>query len=96
MLAAAAILIAVATSAFAGCPMCEAGIANAENAAEVAATMNAAILILLLPTFAIIGGLVRLVFKYRHYQTEESSEDSSRSINSYVNLRTPGAERDTQ
>jgi len=96
MLAAAAILIAVAAAAFAGCPMCKAGIANAENAAEVAATMNAAILVLLAPTFVIIGGLVKLVFKYRHYQNEESSEGSSSSINAYVNLRTSDSERDAQ
>jgi heme/copper-type cytochrome/quinol oxidase subunit 2 len=91
----AAILIAAAVRV-AGCPMCKASIANAENVAEVAKTMNAAILVLLIPVFVIIGGLVRLVFKYRNYQDEVPSADSSRSNDSYVNLRTSDPERDTQ
>jgi hypothetical protein len=62
------------------CPMCKASVANAENSAEISATINTAILILLAPTLALIGGLVKLVFKYRHY----------------VNFTTSGPERDTQ
>lgn len=95
MMNGAAILIVSAAQAFA-CPMCKANIANAENAAEVATTVNTAILVLLAPTLAIIGGLVKLVFKYRNFQNGESSADSSRSVDSYVNLTTSGSERGSQ
>jgi heme/copper-type cytochrome/quinol oxidase subunit 2 len=101
MLNAAAILIAGSMTSFAQCPMCKASVANAENAAEVARTINAAILALLVPTFVIIGGLVKLVLKYRHYQgqycaREQADEGSSRPINSYVNLTASDPERDPQ
>ncbi len=99
MLTVAIILIAAAAQALA-CPMCNANVANAENAADTAKTINAAILVLLIPTFVIIGGLIGLVFKYRHYQSEEADqelgESSSRPINSYVNLRTSDSERNSQ
>src|SRR5262247_2065911 len=62
------------------CPMCKASVANAENSDEISATINTAILILLAPTLALIGGLVKLAFKYRNY----------------VNFTTSGSERDTQ
>src|SRR5262245_35354048 len=78
----AAILAAAAIRTFA-CPMCKASVANAENADEMAATINTAILILLVPALALIGALVKLVFKYRHFQN-------------YVNLPTSGSERDAQ
>src|SRR5262252_6389563 len=77
LLSAAAIAAAAQTFA---CPMCKASIANAENSDEISATINTAILILLAPTLALIGGLVKLVFKYRHY----------------VYFTTSGSERDTQ
>jgi hypothetical protein len=80
VLNAAMVLIAAAAQALA-CPMCSASVTNAENAAEAAQTINAAILVLLIPTFVIIGGLIRLVYKYRHF---------------YVNLRTSDSERDSQ
>jgi hypothetical protein len=80
MLNAAVILIAAAAQALA-CSMCSASVANAENAAETAKTINAAILVLLIPTFVIIGGLIGLVYKYRHF---------------YVNLGTSDSERDPQ
>ncbi|HKQ76821.1 MAG TPA: hypothetical protein VJ810_24210 [Blastocatellia bacterium] len=79
---AVAVLAAAATQTFA-CPMCKASVANAENADQMAATINTAILILLAPTLAIIGALIKLVFKYRHFQN-------------YVNLAPSGSERDTQ
>jgi len=69
-LSSAAILVTAATQVIA-CPMCKANLANAENSAEVATTINTAILILLAPTLVMIGGLVKLVFKYRHYQNDE-------------------------
>jgi heme/copper-type cytochrome/quinol oxidase subunit 2 len=78
LLSAAAIL--AATSQTFACSMCKANVANAENSNEISATINTAILILLAPTLALIGGLVKLVFKYRHY----------------VNFTTSGAECDTQ
>src|SRR5215471_6287060 len=79
LLLSAAAILAVATQTLA-CPMCKATIANAENPDEISATINTAILILLAPTLALIGGLVKLVFRYRHY----------------VNFTTSGSERDTQ
>src|SRR5262245_723081 len=82
LLLSAAAILAAAAQTFA-CPMCKASVANAENSDEISATINAAILILLAPTLALIGGLVKLVFKYRHYQ-------------SYVDFTTSGSERDTQ
>jgi len=78
----AAILVAAATRTFA-CPMCKASVANAENADQLAGTINTAILVLLAPALALIGALVKLVFKYRHYQN-------------YVNLTASGSERDAQ
>jgi hypothetical protein len=80
MLNAAMVLIAIAAPALA-CPTCSASVANAENAADTAKTINDAILVLLIPTFVIIGGLIRLVYKYRHF---------------YVNLGTSDSERDSQ
>ena len=79
LLLSAAAIAAAAAQTFA-CPMCKASIANAENSDEISATINTAILILLAPTLALIGGLVKLAFKYRHY----------------VNFTTSGPERDTQ
>lgn len=61
-----AVIAAAALSAFAQCAMCKANVANAENAAEVSGKLNAAVLVLLIPTLLIIGGLVRMFFKYRH------------------------------
>jgi hypothetical protein len=75
----AAAILAAAQQTFA-CPMCKASVANAENPDEISATINTAILILLAPTLGLIGGLVKLVFKYRNY----------------VNFTTSGSERDTQ
>src|SRR5262245_66597622 len=79
LLLSAAAILASATQTLA-CPMCKASVANAENSDEISATINTAILILLAPTLALIGVLVKLVFKYRHY----------------VNFTTSGSERDTQ
>ena len=59
-----AFIAATAIPAFAQCAMCKANIANAENAAEVSNTINTAILALLIPTLLVIGGVIRLVFKY--------------------------------
>jgi hypothetical protein len=75
----AATILAAAPRIFA-CPMCKASVANAENQDEISTTINTAILILLVPTLALIGGLVKLVFKYRNY----------------VDFTTSGSERDTQ
>ncbi|MDX2044449.1 MAG: hypothetical protein SF097_24780 [Acidobacteriota bacterium] len=61
------VLIVLASAAvFAQCAMCKTNIAGAENSAEVSRTINFGVLVLLIPTLAIIGGVVRLIFKYRH------------------------------
>ena len=62
----AAFIVANSISALAQCAMCKANIANAENASEVSDTVNSAVLVLLIPTLLVIGGVIRLVFKYRH------------------------------
>src|SRR5262245_66543828 len=79
LLLSAAAILAAASQTFA-CPMCKANVANAENSDEISATVNTAILILLAPTLALIGGLVELAFKYCHY----------------VNFTTSGSECDSQ
>lgn len=54
------------TTTMAQCAMCKTNIAGAENAAEVSSAINSGVLVLLIPTLAIIGGVIRLVFKYRN------------------------------
>ena len=75
------IIFMVATSALAQCSMCKANLTNAENSVELSQRVNSAILVLLLPTLGIIGGLVRLVFKYRNAQ------------GTYVNIRSTSRQR---
>ena len=64
--------------------MCKANVAQAENAAELSGTVNAAVLVLLVPTLLVIGGLVRFIFKYRH------------SPKSYVHLRPSDTQRNSE
>ncbi len=80
------ILLASALPALAQCAMCKTNIANAENAAEVSRTINTAVLVLLVPTLLVIGGVVRLVYKYRNLSGN----------NSYVNFRPSGTQRNSQ
>lgn len=80
----AVFIVASAVSALAQCAMCKANVANAENAAEVSTTINDAVLVLLIPTLLVIGGMARLVFKYRH------------SPNSYVHFRPSDTQRNSQ
>ena len=82
----AALWPALTAPAWAQCAMCKANIAHAQNAAEVAPTVNAAVLVLLIPTLLLIGGLVKLVLKYRHAPPDQH----------YVNLRSADAQRDSQ
>lgn len=81
----AAVLVLTTTNAFAQCAMCKANIAGAENAAEVSRTINLGVLVLLIPTLAIIGGVVRLIIKYRHL-----------SGNSYVHFRPSDSQRNSE
>lgn len=85
LLAAVQCLLASA-STWAQCAMCKANVVHAQNAAEVSQTINAAVLVLLVPTLLIIGGLIKLVCKYRH----------SPSDNEYVHLRSADAQRNSQ
>lgn len=86
-----AFITVTAIPAFAQCAMCKANIANAENAAEVSSTINTAILALLIPTLLVIGGVIRLVFKYRH-----SINDDSISPDSYVHFRPSNTQRNPE
>lgn len=92
LLSLAAIIAICSISALAQCAMCKANIANAQNAAEVSRTINAGVLILLIPTLLIIGGIARLVYKYRHHLDDVSSS----SVNSYVNYGPSDTQRDSQ
>lgn len=80
------IISACTLSALAQCAMCKTNIANAENAAEVSRTINTAVLVLLIPTLLVIGGVVRLVYKYRNLSGN----------NSYVNFRPSDTQRNSQ
>ncbi|MEK7830335.1 MAG: hypothetical protein AAB401_04570 [Acidobacteriota bacterium] len=66
VLSLAALIASTSTAAFAQCAMCKANIAGAENSADVSSAVNSGVLVLLIPTLAIIGGVIRLVFKYRN------------------------------
>jgi hypothetical protein len=77
----ALIFIMAATSTLAQCSMCRSNLSNAENSLELSQRVNTAILVLLIPTLVIIGGLVRLVFKYRNAQ------------GTYVNIRSTSGQR---
>lgn len=81
----AAVLVSTTATAFAQCAMCKANIAGAENAAEVSRTINLGVLVLLIPTLVIIGGVVRLIFKYRDL-----------SGNSYVHFRPSDSQRNPE
>lgn len=61
-----ALVVMATATALAQCAMCKANIAGAENSAEVSRTINTGVLVLLIPTLAIIGGVVRLILKYRN------------------------------
>ncbi|MGH9843777.1 MAG: hypothetical protein ACREEM_34000 [Blastocatellia bacterium] len=73
------LFLVMSSTALAQCAMCKANVAHAENAAEVSARMNQAVLVLLIPTFLIIGGIVRLIFKYRNHQNDNDNIRSARS-----------------
>jgi hypothetical protein len=68
LLIACAIFLAAAEAAFAQCAMCKSVLAGSENPAEAARTFNTAILVLFLPTLAILGAIAWLVFRSRHIQ----------------------------
>ena len=78
------------------CPICRSSIANSDHAKELSQTIDSAILVLLLPTLAIICGLIGLVYKYRQPEGDEPQSDSSRSINSYVDFRSSDTECDPE
>lgn len=59
------VLLVKTATTLAQCAMCKTNIAGADNAAEVSSAINTGVLVLLIPTLAIIGGVVRLIFKYR-------------------------------
>lgn len=60
------VLLKTTVTAFAQCAMCKTNISGAENSAEVSSAINTGVLVLLIPTLAIIGGVIRLILKYRH------------------------------
>lgn len=89
----AAMSLSATTAVWAQCAMCKTSIANAQNAGEVSSTVNAAVLVLLLPTLLLIGALARLVYKYRHSSHPQSIQPKSQVSNSspYVHFRSTDA-----
>jgi uncharacterized paraquat-inducible protein A len=57
-------LLALVQSSLAQCAMCRASLANSDNPAEASIAVNAGILFLLIPTVAMLAGLVALVVRY--------------------------------
>jgi len=68
-------LLAASTPAFAQCAMCKAALAGSDNPAEAAKTMNTAILVLFVPTIALICAIIGFVLRYRHSQGGEMSRE---------------------
>ena len=60
------LILLASAAALAQCAMCKVNIAGVENSADVSVAVNSGALVLLIPTLAIIGGVIRLVFKYRN------------------------------
>lgn len=61
------LLLGVAMGAqecFAQCAMCRASIANSDDPVQASSAVNAGILVLLMPTLALITALVALVLRY--------------------------------
>jgi hypothetical protein len=85
LFAALILLLSTAGVVFAQCAMCKANISNAENVTDVSQRINSAVLVLLIPTLVIIGGIIRLVYQYRDHHHE-----------TYVNDRTSGSQRHSE
>jgi hypothetical protein len=75
LLAIAAALLAPAAAVAQGCAMCAQN--AAATGAEGARALNTGILVLLLPTLGIFGGLFVLILR-RHREDEQSSDPSDR------------------
>lgn len=72
---AALILQTITGYAYVLCPACKGSISADGNSGELAQTINSAILVLLVPTLLIIGGLIGLVFKYVNFRSSDSQRD---------------------
>ena len=66
-------VVSAVQSALAQCAMCRASIANSDNPAEVSSSVNAGILVLLLPTLALIVAIVTLVARYHRLDSQNGS-----------------------
>jgi hypothetical protein len=62
----ALVLLSAVEPVYAQCAMCKSTIANSEDPAELARTVNAATLVLFIPVMIIIGAIAALVFKHRN------------------------------
>jgi heme/copper-type cytochrome/quinol oxidase subunit 2 len=73
------LLLFLSSSTLAQCAMCKANVAHAENAADVSARVNRAVLVLLVPTVLILVGLIWMVFHYRNFQSKHDDLRSARA-----------------
>jgi hypothetical protein len=65
-------LLLFGQSTLAQCAMCRASIANSDNPAQASSAINAGILVLLLPTLALIAALAVLVIRYHRADSSQS------------------------
>ena len=70
--------------------MCRASIANSDDPTRVGATLNVAILALLIPTLALIGALVALVLRYYRADLGPDPDSSGSGIASGAKESTAG------
>lgn len=67
-------LLCSAPSTLAQCAMCRASIANSDDPKRIGATVNSAILVLLVPTLVLISAIAGLIVRY--YRADNKNEPS--------------------
>ncbi|MBZ5552660.1 MAG: hypothetical protein LAO21_08075 [Acidobacteriia bacterium] len=73
-----------------GCAMCYTSMANSTEAKRAEKTLNAAILILLLPAATLFVGIFLVAYKYRNaFNSDAGSETPALSLESYPLLAPP-------
>ncbi|MBZ5536500.1 MAG: hypothetical protein LAO31_11135 [Acidobacteriia bacterium] len=84
------LLLSAAVQYGQGCAMCYTSMANSTQAKRAEKTLNAAILILLLPAATMFAGIFLVAYKYRNaFNSEAGSETLSLSLESYPMLAPP-------
>jgi heme/copper-type cytochrome/quinol oxidase subunit 2 len=84
------LLLSAAVQYGQGCAMCYTSMANSTQAKRAEKTLNAAILILLLPAATMFAGIFLVAYKYRNaFNSDPGSEMLSLSIESYPLMAPP-------